>query len=73
MEFYSKNKFGKLVHLVVFIIRIYNDTRSPEHQILPRGCAKIYIRKLKETGNSLVVYILIFIFCGYQTAFELKG
>ena len=30
---YSKNKFGKLVHLVGFIIRIYHDTRSPERQI----------------------------------------
>jgi len=34
VEFYSKNKFEKLVHLVGFIIRIYHDTRSPERQIL---------------------------------------
>jgi len=33
-EFYSKNKFEKLVHLVGFIIKIYHDTRSPEHQVL---------------------------------------
>ena len=33
VEFYSKNKFEKLVHLVGFIIRIYNDARSPERQI----------------------------------------
>jgi hypothetical protein len=32
-EFYSKNKFEKLVHLVGFIIRIYHDARSPERQI----------------------------------------
>ena len=32
LEFYSKNKFEKLVHLVGFIIRIYNDARSPERQ-----------------------------------------
>ena len=32
MEFYSKNKFEKLVHLVGFIIRIYYDARSPERQ-----------------------------------------
>ena len=32
VEFYSKNKFEKLVHLVRFIIRIYYDERSPEHQ-----------------------------------------
>ena len=31
VEFYSKNKFEKFVHLVGFIIRIYHDARSPEH------------------------------------------
>ena len=34
VEFYTKNKFEKLVHLVGFIIRIYHDARSPEHQIM---------------------------------------
>jgi len=34
VEFYSKNKFEKLVHLVGFIIRIYHDARSPKRQIL---------------------------------------
>jgi len=33
VEFYSKNEFEKLVHLVGFVIRIYHDTRSPERQI----------------------------------------
>ena len=33
VEFYSKNKFDKLVHLVGFIIRIYHDARSPKGQI----------------------------------------
>ena len=33
VDFYSKNKFGKLVHLVGFIIRIYHDARSYECQI----------------------------------------
>jgi len=32
VEFYSKNKFEKLVHLFGFIIRIYHDARSPEHE-----------------------------------------
>ena len=32
VEFYSKNKFEKLVHLVGFIIRNYHDARSPERQ-----------------------------------------
>ena len=30
VEFYSKKKFEKLVHLVGFIIRIYHKARSPE-------------------------------------------
>jgi hypothetical protein len=30
VEFYSKNKFEKLVHLVGFVIRIQHDTRSSE-------------------------------------------
>ena len=32
VEFYSKNKFEKLVYLVGFIIGIYHDARSPERQ-----------------------------------------
>jgi len=32
VEFYSKNKFEKLVHLIGFIIRVYHDARSPERQ-----------------------------------------
>ena len=34
VQFYSKNKFEKLVHLVGFVIRIYQDARSPGCQIL---------------------------------------
>jgi len=33
VEFYSKNKVEKLVHIVGFIIRIYHVARSPERQI----------------------------------------
>jgi len=33
VEFYSKNKFEKSVHLVGFITRIYRDARSSECQI----------------------------------------
>ena len=32
VEFHSKNKFEKLVHLVGFIMRIYHDARSAERQ-----------------------------------------
>jgi len=37
VEFYSKNKFEKLVHLVGFIIRIYHDARSPERQAVSKS------------------------------------
>ena len=33
VEFYSKNKFEKLLNFVGFIIRIYHDARSHESQI----------------------------------------
>ena len=33
VEFYSENKFEKLVYLVGFIIRIYHDARSAERQV----------------------------------------
>ena len=33
VEFYSKNKFEKLVRLVGFVIRIYHDSRSAERHI----------------------------------------
>ena len=32
VEFYSKNKYEKSVRLVGFIIKIYHDAQSPEHQ-----------------------------------------
>ena len=41
VEFYSKNKFEKLVHLVCFIIRIYHDARSPERQIRQIVCFEL--------------------------------
>jgi len=37
VEFYSKNKFEKLVHLVGFIIRICHDARSHD-------CKKSHIK-----------------------------
>jgi len=37
VEFYSKYKFEKLVHIVGFIIRIYHDARSPERQSWSSG------------------------------------
>jgi len=43
VEFYSKNKFEKLMHLVGFVIRIYHDARSSECQILTVTCKVINI------------------------------
>jgi len=34
VEFYSKNKFEKLVQIFGFIIRIHHDARSPERSVL---------------------------------------
>ena len=46
VEFYSKNNFEKLVHLVGFIVRIYHDARSPERQIRMRSFpALFHLRK----------------------------
>jgi len=42
VEFYSKNKFEKLVHLVGFIIRIYHDARSPERQKPPHSVGDVF-------------------------------
>ena len=39
VEFYSKNKFEKLVDLVGFILRIYHDARSPDRHISGRYVA----------------------------------
>ena len=38
VEFYYKNRFEKLVHLVGFVIRSYDDARSDECQIGVRMC-----------------------------------
>ena len=41
VEFHSKNKFEKLVHLVSFIIRFYHDAGSHERQIRRLLCRLI--------------------------------
>jgi len=52
VEFYSKNKFEKLVHLVGFIITIYHDARSYECQNVPLTlCLSLM------AGTFLCVYI----------------
>ena len=56
VEFYSKNKFKKLVHLVGFSIRKYHDARSPERQRPRRFNAcntKFWSRVGKESNSHL--------------------
>ena len=58
VEFYSKNKYEKLVHLVCFIIRIYQDARSPERQISIEafGCGR-YVCYLQQDAFRFAVTI----------------
>ena len=65
VEFYSKNKFDKLVHLVVFIIRIYHDLRPPVRQIyrllLSETCIlfqKFLVLLKHPDGHSLLVALI---------------
>jgi len=51
IEFYSKNKFEKLVHLVCFIIRIYHDARSSECQISNRNLNDIGVHGSELSGS----------------------
>jgi hypothetical protein len=73
VEFYSQNKFEELVHLIVFIIRIFHDARSPGIQIPLGGSSQttypefvIDITYLiqcvplpTEPGNSLIILPLM--------------
>jgi len=53
VEFYSRNNFEKLVHLVGFIIRNFHDALSPEHQTLH------FLKKPNKvsTGESILFNI----------------
>jgi len=54
VEFYSKNKFEKLVHLVGFIIRIYHDARSPERQFITmHGHVNVKLSRYTVTWTSI--------------------
>ena len=50
VEFYSKNKVEKLVHLVGFIIRIYHDARSPECQTAVLNWQKLIVTVTQRAG-----------------------
>jgi len=49
VEFYSKNKFEKLVHLVGFIIKMYYYARSPECQIC--HCLALACKRYRTLGH----------------------
>jgi len=55
VEFYFKNKFEKLVHLVGFIIRIYHDARSAE-------------RKKSHNKFSINFILFLYAFVGMPTS-----
>ena len=69
MEFYSQNRFEKLVRVIGFIIRIYHDARSSERQI-PR----IYQRNRVQKTVIQIKFIVISLFWAkhYSRANRLK-
>ena len=52
VEFYSKNEFEKLVHLVGVIIRIYHDARSSECQIKKKNIIAFSVIKTHDPNNQ---------------------
>jgi len=65
-EFYSKNKFEALVHLVGFIIRIYRDPWSPKCQM----CIYYFIEVLINTIIYLTVWSTVM--TTYTTYFSIQ-
>jgi len=61
VEFYSKNKSEKLVHLLCFIIRIYHEARSTEHQI-PFLYCNFPMNSDQDTQKYTLLYIYLFIY-----------
>jgi len=60
VEFYSKNKFEKLEHLVGFIIRIYHYARSPERQNLALIFINVILQMHTEELTDFKRCFLIF-------------
>ena len=63
VEFYFRNKFEKLVHLVGFTIRIHHDARSPERQICYRiqvSLCHSYRRiSLRKIVDVMLLYVVV--------------
>jgi hypothetical protein len=53
-ELHSKNKFEKSVYLGAFIIRIYHDARSREHQISAdlQGISRKFVLSVASLGST---------------------
>ena len=64
VEFYSKNKFEKLVHPVGFIIRIYHDARSPERQ---------RVRNCPRTDAVVVVRVRVTVLWNWGTEYKVMS
>jgi hypothetical protein len=58
LEFYSKNKFDKLVHLVGFFIRIFHDARLPERQKSNPSYASLHIHPTEVYDKLRSLYFL---------------
>jgi len=67
LKIYFWDNFEKLVHLVGFIIRIYDD--GPEHQNFPKlrsNSSLVMIIKSRDAGNNRItnkLFLLLFDFC----------
>jgi len=53
VEFYSKNKFEKLVHLAGFIKGIYHDARSSESQIGLTPCCRFLLDECNSIRTAV--------------------
>jgi len=77
VEFYSKNKLRKVVHIVGSILRIYHDVRSQEGQIwccnaCRLHCPQIYLQRSRMNAGKkalfiqrlyIGIYIYIYLYC----------
>jgi len=66
VQFYSKNKFEKLMYLVGFIIRIYHNARSPRVKLFPPHtvCWPTVIFLLGSVPCHMHIYVYTYM-CAY--------